>query len=576
MVTRAVERRHASWLARLGWRTALWLVAPVSAAVLMLPLRGRLATVHVTLIFLLVVLGASASGGRALGFAVAGQAFLLFDWFFLPPYGTLVVADPLDYLVLVAFLATGGVAAQLLDRARREAEFARARTVEVDRLAALGARAMNAGRAEAALTGVADAVRATLALDACTAWPAAAFVDAAPGALPPTVSFAADSRAVVAERRDGTVRVARAIGAFAVDADADEVPSTPEPERATADTRRVRDTGAGSVRSALGALDPAELRAVVVPLAVREGAVVRIVGALRLEREDGLVFPDAGWRYLDALAYYAALAADRVRLAGADERAAVLAEAGRLKDALMAAVSHDLRTPLTTIKALAHSLGAHAADPDVAAREDTAETIVREADRLARLVGDLLDYSRLGGGAMPLTLEVNAVDDLLDVVQQRVVGALGDPARGGRALEVALPPDAPLLLGRFDLTATARVLVNLIENAHKYASVGTPVEISVKAAQGADGHPQLQFAVRDRGPGVAPAERDRIFEPFYRAPGVPADVSGVGLGLAIARQLAEAQGGALAYAPRHSGGSVFTLVLPGVDPALLAELDATA
>ncbi len=518
-------------------RAVLWLAATAGVAAAMLPVRARLDKAHVALVFLLVVLGASASGGRALGLGVAGAAFLLFDWFFLPPYGTLVIADPLDWLVLVAFLATSAVAAQLLDRARREAEAARARAAEVDRLAALGARALTAGRAEAALAGVADAVRSTLELDSCTAWPEAALAPDAPDALPTTVVLAAESRAVVAERQDGTVHVGRALLAF--------------PDVAA---RAGLHAATGAVRAALGGLDPAELRALVVPLAVGEAAAARVVGVLRLERAAGFVLAEAGWRYLDALAYYAALAADRVRLAGADERAAVLAEAGRIKDALMAAVSHDLRTPLTTIKALAHTLGETASDAESAER---AATIQQEADRLARMVGDLLDFSRLGGGAMPLAVEVNAVDDLLDVVQQRVTGALG-----ARELEVTLPPGAPLLLGRFDLAASARVVVNLVENAHKYAPAGSAVELGVDESRDAEGRAWLRVAVRDRGPGVPATERERIFEPFYRAPGARADVHGAGLGLAIARQLAEAQGGALTYAAREGGGSVFTLTLP--------------
>lgn len=159
---------------------------------------------------------------------------------------------------------------------------------------------------------------------------------------------------------------------------------------------------------------------------------------------------------------------------------------------------------------------------------------------------------------MPLAIELNAVDDLLDVVQQRVAGALDD-----RLLAVTLPPDLPLLVGRFDLAASARVIVNLIENAHKYAPRDTVIEWTIVEQHDPAGAPWLRFTIADRGPGVPPAERERIFEPFYRAPGAPLDVHGVGLGLAIARQLAEAQGGTLTYAPHPDGGSRFTLALPG-------------
>ena len=230
-------------------------------------------------------------------------------------------------------------------------------------------------------------------------------------------------------------------------------------------------------------------------------------------------------------------------------------ETDRLKDALIASVSHDLRTPLTTIKALAHDLRASG--------DDRAATIEEEADRLNRLVADLLDLSRLQAGSVPVHLELNAVEDLVGSLVQRV-----SPALGSRELKVSLDGDA-LLVGRFDLVHSLRILVNLIENAHKYAPENTAIELRVYRDDG-----QIAFAVSDRGSGVAPDQRERIFEPFYRAPGSLPDVGGAGLGLAIARRLAEAQHGTLEYEPRPAGGSVFTLRvaaadLPGSEPELL-------
>jgi two-component system sensor histidine kinase KdpD len=214
-----------------------------------------------------------------------------------------------------------------------------------------------------------------------------------------------------------------------------------------------------------------------------------------------------------------------------------------LKDALIASVSHDLRTPLTTIKALAHELGASG--------DERAATIEEEADRLNRLVADLLDLSRLQAGGIPVRLELNVVDDLVGALVQRVSAALR-----GRELRVSIEGDA-LLVGRFDLAHSLRVLVNLVENAHKYSPAGTPIDLRVYRENNC-----IAFAVSDRGPGVAADQREHIFEPFYRAPGSPPDVGGAGLGLAIARRLAEAQAGTLAYESRPAGGSVFTLRLP--------------
>ena len=493
---------------------------------------------------LLVVLGASARGGRLLGLGISGLAFVAFDYWFLPPYGTLAVTDPRDWLVLIAFLVTSVVAARLLSAAREEARVAGARTAEVDRLAALGARALTAPRARDAAAAVAAAIRDTVGVGACAVWAA----DAGGGAplrllastggaaevddeTPPLdAALAARERTVVGAREDGTTHFARG--------------------------------AAGGLLRALAPLDPAELRAVSVPLTSEDGGGEgRLVGVLRLAAPEGLRVPPERWRYLDALAAYAALAAARERLAGAAERAAALEEAGRAKDAVLAAVSHDLRTPLTSIKAHAEALRVAGGPGD-----DKAATIEAEADRLARLVGDMLDLSRLQAGALRVTPEVVAVDDLLDVVLQRVAGALGDPGAGGRAVEVVLPAGAPLLVGRFDVAQAARALVNLVENAHKYAPAGTPVELLLREVPDPavrDGPPRICVDVRDRGAGVDPAERERIFAPFYRAPGARVDAGGAGLGLAIARGLAERQGGTLTYAAREGGGSVFTLCLPG-------------
>ena len=235
------------------------------------------------------------------------------------------------------------------------------------------------------------------------------------------------------------------------------------------------------------------------------------------------------------------------RLLYREREAARRAESEQLKDALIASVSHDLRTPLTTIKALAHELGALG--------DERSQIIEEQADRLNLYVRDLLDLSRLNAGAMPVRLEVNAVDDLLSAVVQETEGRLG-----GQALEIALPGDEPLLTGRFDLAHSARVLVNLVENAQKYSPAGSPVRIETTLDGG-----RLRIAVLDRGHGVNAAEAARIFTPFYRPADAPADAGSAGLGLSLARRMAELQGGSLTYAPRDGGGSEFVLFLPATD-----------
>jgi K+-sensing histidine kinase KdpD len=231
------------------------------------------------------------------------------------------------------------------------------------------------------------------------------------------------------------------------------------------------------------------------------------------------------------------------------ERAAALEAAHRAKDDTLAAVSHDLRTPLTTIKGLAHQIAESG--------DERAEVIEEEVDRLATLVGQLLDLSRINSGARFIEAQPNEAEDLLGAAAQQVSGRLD-----GRELVIRVATDEPLLFGRFDFTQTLRALVNLIDNAAKYSPPGTPVEVNA-----ARDNEWLVFAVSDRGPGIPRGEHQRIFEPFYRPPGIAPDASdvhggGAGLGLSIARGIADAQGGSLTVGERPGGGSVFTLRVP--------------
>jgi two-component system sensor histidine kinase KdpD len=495
-----------------------WLAALAALTVGMLLVRARLDKAHVALAYLIVVLGASAAAGRALGLTVVGAAFLAFNLLFLPPYYTLVIADPLDWLVLLAFLVTSVVAAQLLYRATATAAAATARAAEVDRLATLGAETLSAPGAVEALQAIVAVIRTAVGVDACEVF--------RPDGDGRPVRAAADGGE--RERGEGLLAWVIANGRSAA-------------ELVDGTVRLAPAAGGGVAAVSVGEV----VRALLLPLVVRD----HTVGVLRIASGTGVALTAEAARLLAALAYYAALGVERVRLVESAERAEAERRLESLRSALLTAVSHDLRTPLTTIKGIAHEV-AHGANPARAA------VIEAEADRLNALVGDLLDLSRIQAGAVRPNVAVNTVDELLGAALQRAAGALGD-----RPVAVDLPPD-DLLAGYFDFTQALRVLVNLLENAAKYAPPGTPVEVRARR----DGD-RLVLTVLDLGPGVPASERERIFEPFYRPPGTPPDVRGTGLGLSIARGLAEAQGGAVRYEPRPGGGSAFVLELPAAGAA---------
>jgi two-component system sensor histidine kinase KdpD len=507
----------------------------------MLPFRTSLDKAHVALVYLLLVLGASARSGRKLGLTLAVTAFFSLNFFFVPPHYTLMVSKPLDWLELAAFLLTSIVAAHLLARAQSEAAEARDRAAEVDWLSAIGAEALNAGRAEEALGTMAAVIRETLDVTRCEIY----LRDGSDGSIKLMAESGASPQAAITVFPEDTSQQDAKSGEVRLPTGARMVEWVAESGRAVVErtdggTRTAADEPAhGNITD----VDLTNARTLLLPLRVHE----HTVGVLRLAHEDALPLDAPRRRFLQALSYYAALGVERVSLVAGAENAEALRRADEMKNALLASVSHDLRTPLTTITALAHDI---AKDGD-----DRALTIQEEANRLNRLVADLLDMSRLAGGALSVATEIEAADDLVGAALQRVSGALN-----GHELKVTIDPENPLLLGRFDFVHSLRILVNLVENALKYSPASSTVELSVQRAGDS-----LEFIVADRGPGVSPEERERIFEPFYRPPTSPPDTGGSGLGLSIAHRLATAQGGSVRYEPREDGGSLFILRLPAAD-----------
>jgi two-component system, OmpR family, sensor histidine kinase KdpD len=254
----------------------------------------------------------------------------------------------------------------------------------------------------------------------------------------------------------------------------------------------------------------------------------------------------AARRLLPALASLLAVAIDRERLAREALEAEALRRSDAMKTAVLRAVSHDLRSPLMAILTSAGALASKDFTLAREERDELAATILDEAERLDRLVGNLLDLSRLQAGALQTEPDVWAVDDL-------VVQALDEIGEAGSRIDVAFLHESPSV--RADAHQIQRVLVNLIENALRYSPLEERVRLQVDAL-GAD----VLVRVIDHGPGVAPAELEAIFEPFHR--GTVTGASGAGLGLAIARGFAEANGGRVWAESRPGQGATFVFALP--------------
>ncbi|MFI1250165.1 DUF4118 domain-containing protein [Streptomyces anulatus] len=273
----------------------------------------------------------------------------------------------------------------------------------------------------------------------------------------------------------------------------------------------------------------------------------------------GRVLPAEDRRVLGAFAAQAAVVLDRQRLVGEAEQARRLAEGNRIRTALLAAVSHDLRTPLAAIKAAVSSLRSD----DVAwSDEDEAELlegIEDGADRLDHLVGNLLDMSRLQTGTVtPLIREI----DLDEVVPM----ALGGVPEG--SVDLDIPETLPMVA--VDPGLLERVVANIVENAVKYNPGQEPVAVAASALGG-----RVELRVVDRGRGVPDEAKERIFEPFQRYGDAPRG-AGVGLGLAVSRGFAEAMGGTLDAEDTPGGGLTMVLTLTAAPGGIRAEAELPA
>jgi two-component system sensor histidine kinase KdpD len=289
------------------------------------------------------------------------------------------------------------------------------------------------------------------------------------------------------------------------------------------------------------------------------GALVVVAGG-----PGSLGFGEAERRVLATFANQAALAVEQGQRDEERHHAEALVETDRLRTALLNSVSHDLRTPLASIKASASSLLDEEVSWDAEQRREFLTTIDTEADRLTRLVHNLLDMSRIEAGALDPRPVETSVADLVGPVVRRA------RQRTRQRVDADVPDNLPAVL--VDPVRADQLLTNLLDNARVYAARG-PVAVVARPGSAAG---EVEIRVIDHGPGIPGPERERVFDQFYRLKAGGKRPGGTGMGLAICRGIARAHGGRLWVETTPGGGSTFVLTLPVADIRLASPSEPTA
>jgi two-component system sensor histidine kinase KdpD len=485
-------------------RTAV--LAALGLAALVLGCRAFAITspTIVALLLLTIVLGVAAASTRRLAIATSFGAMLTFNYFFLPPVGTLTIADPQNWVALFVFLAVSLVASHLSATARARAREAVTRRDELARLFDLTRDVLLTTDSREAIPSLARYIARRFDLDhvsICLPAAAGTWHVHAGGALPVSLdplelrtAFSGAERSLEFDARERTYA-----------------------------GHRVVQAGGHDVR--------------LVPLRLGVKAIGLLAAAGRT------IEPGT----LDALAGITAIAIERAQFLE-DRKLAELARQGEdLKSALLASLAHDLKTPLTAIRLAAGNLQA-AWLTDVQRREQS-EIVHTEVARLSRLFESILDMARIDAGAVASSCQWVPPADIVDAARAHVEHALG-----AHPIEILIPDDSADLV-YLDPRLTSSALAHLLENAAAYSPPGSAV--TVTATSTADG---LLVTVRDRGPGISPADLPHLFDRFFRgsaAQGTP----GSGMGLAIARGLLAVEDGRV-WAENHpDGGALFSLAV---------------
>jgi two-component system sensor histidine kinase KdpD len=472
---------------KLGARTQAFRYACVVGAIggiTALDFRLHVNQTTVALMFLVMVLLTSAYWGLRFAVVMAIIATAAFNFFFLPPVGTFTIADPQNWVALLAFLVTALVASNLAERARREAERSRQRRREVERLYGLSQRLLTSENVLEMLNALPSYIQETFSVG--------------------TVALLASDHP--------------AIYRSSLDAKFEE--------------SVLRST---SLRG-----EPITQNDVsYVPL--RLG--MRTVGALAITGDE------LSGGTLDALGSLVGLAIERARALEALSKNRAEQEHERLRSALLDSVTHEFRTPLTSIKASVTTLLSPTALADQQRRE-LLTVIDEETDRLNRLVGEASEMAQLDAGLFKLDLQPHSIQE---AIQPAIEDANAEVQN--HPVKVTAPADLPKVL--MDVKRIREVVMHLLENAGKYSEAGTPIHITCEVK-----YDRLLTSIADHGPGIDSFEQSLIFEKFYRGRHQRYTAPGTGMGLAIAKVIIEAHGGTIGAVSQLGKGSVFSFTLP--------------
>lgn len=505
------DRRKAKTL-RYLWAA----IACVAVTAGSMPLAAHFDRSNIVAIFIMMVVLVGVRFGRGPAALSAVLNVAAFDFFFVPPRFSFAVSDVQYLLTFVIMLAVGLIAGQLTAGLRFQARVASHREERAGSLFEIARDLSGAVKIDQVINISRESIERTFRASAALLLPDN---HAQLAVAPPSTTSAAEKPLVI--------EIGIAQWAF----------DRGQPAGFTTDT-----------------LPGSEV--LYIPL--RAPSRARGVLAVKANNRRLLRIPEQR-QLLDTFAALIAIALERVHYVGLAQEALVSMESERLRNSLLAAISHDLRTPLTVLVGLAESLSL--TKPELSAiQRETAESIIEEGHRMSALVSNLLDMARIESGGVRLNPEWQSLEE--------IVGTALDASRSilkQHHVEVRLPRDLPLV--RFDALLIERVLVNLLENAAKYTPLGSTVIVSAEVV--AD---YLTISVADNGAGLPAGREDAVFEKFVRGHRESA-TPGVGLGLAICRAIVESHGGKITGINRPGGGAVFSFTLPLGDPPT-AEIEA--